>query len=79
MVSGWIASWVSLLLYYVLLYCCCSTGLWVGESVRSCDVLLWCVHTGSWVIFIFDIFSPAILAPRWHTVQRTAITGIHSN
>ena len=47
--------------------CRCGTGLWVGGSVRSCGVLLWCVHTDSWVIIFSFFFSPAIPAPRWHS------------
>ena len=62
MVGGWIAWWVSLL-YYVLLYCC-STGLWVGGSVRSC------VH-GLVGFFVFLFFFLPLYRPRAGIVQRT--------
>ena len=68
--GGWITSWVSLL-YYVLRYCCTSsTGLWVGRSVRSCRVLLSCVHPVSWFFYFFFFFL-SLCRPRAGIVQRT--------
>ena len=63
-------------LYYVILHCC-STGLWVGRSVRSCGVLRSCVHTGSCVIiFLFSLFLP-LYRPCDDIVQRATSNDIN--